>query len=80
MLTEYQIEKNKNEFLNICRTNITRPGINEMLEWLENSSDFFRAPSSTQYHGCYPGGLCEHSLNVYKAAKKIMDNMMKKQM
>ena len=76
MLTEYQIEKNKNEFLNICRTNITRPGINEMLEWLENSSDFFRAPSSTQYHGCYPGGLCEHSLNVYKAAKKIMDNMI----
>lgn len=26
---------------------------------------FFEAPASTHYHGSYPGGLVEHSLNVY---------------
>jgi hypothetical protein len=30
-----------------------------------DQSDFFRAPGSTMYHSNYPGGLCEHSLNVY---------------
>lgn len=25
----------------------------------------FRGPASTHYHGSYPGGLVEHSLNVY---------------
>lgn len=32
---------------------------------LSNKSDFFSAPASARYHGAYPGGLCEHSLNVY---------------
>lgn len=76
MLTPNQVELNKQEFLNLCRTHITRPGLEELLNWLENNSDFFTAPSSTQYHGCYPGGLCEHSLNVYKAANKIAKEMV----
>lgn len=76
MLTAKQIEDNKTEFLNICRTYITRPGINELLDWLENRSDFFTAPGSSQFHGAYAGGLCEHSLNVYKAAKNIMENFV----
>lgn len=76
MLTPKQIEDNKQEFLKICQDLITRPGIEEMLDWLENRSDFFTAPSSSQYHGAYPGGLCEHSLNVYKAAKHICETMV----
>ena len=38
--------------------------INDFLGWLQDS-DFFTAPSSTQYHLAREGGLAEHSLNVY---------------
>ena len=40
-----------------------RKGIKALIEYLENS-DFFTAPASTAYHGAYPGGLLEHSINV----------------
>ena len=55
---------NKERFIEIFTSQIHRPGAAEMLEWLE-STDFFEAPASTHYHGSYPGGLVEHSLNVY---------------
>lgn len=42
-----------------------RCGYEEFMEWLD-STDFFRAPASTKYHGNYEGGLAEHSLNVYR--------------
>lgn len=29
-------------------------------------SDFFTAPASGRFHCCHEGGLCEHSINVYK--------------
>ena len=32
-------------------------------DWLE-STDFYSAPASTKYHGCYAGGLFDHSYNV----------------
>ena len=57
-------DSKKEKFINICRDKIRRSGREELLEWLEQS-DFFSAPASTKYHGCYEGGLCEHSLNVY---------------
>ena len=50
---------NKQKFLDICREDIKRDGIEELLKWLENS-DFFTAPASTRFHGNYEGGLCEH--------------------
>ena len=52
-------------FIEIYQAQITRPGADALLEYLEHKSDFFTAPSSTRFHGCYEGGLCEHSLNVY---------------
>lgn len=55
---------NKERFIEIFTSQIHRPGAAELLEWLE-STDFFEAPASTHYHGNYPGGLVEHSLNVY---------------
>jgi len=55
----------KEEFLEIFRANITRDGADQLLNYLENKSDFFTAPASARYHGAYAGGLCEHSLNVY---------------
>ena len=62
---ENKIQVNKEDFLNILKS-VGRPGIDKLIEWLENWSDFFTAPASTVYHGNYEGGLCEHSLNVYE--------------
>lgn len=63
---------NKETFISICKKYITRNGIDELLSWLENS-DFFTAPASTKYHGNYEGGLCEHSLNVYRELVHLND-------
>lgn len=41
-----------------------RKGIPEMLNWME-AAGFLDAPASTKFHGCYPGGLADHSNNVY---------------
>ena len=42
-----------------------REGINALLEYLEQETDFFIAPSSTKYHDACDGGLLHHSLKVY---------------
>lgn len=55
----------KEEFIQIYKEKITRPGAAELLDYLENKSDFFTAPASARYHNSFEGGLCEHSLNVY---------------
>ena len=57
---------NEERFKEIYQTQITRTGAPELLAWLE-STDFFTAPASTRFHGAYPGGLVDHSLNVYFA-------------
>ena len=54
----------KQRFLDICKNEMKREGLDKLLDWLEKS-DFFEAPASTKYHGNYAGGLLEHSLNVY---------------
>lgn len=61
----------KDEFLSICKKDICRDGIEELLGWVEES-DFFYAPASTRFHGNYKYGLLEHSLNVYKALNKLV--------
>lgn len=65
-----KIDKNKDKFIELLRST-KRDGIEDLISWLVNKSDFFNAPSSTIYHCNYPGGLCQHSLNVYYAAKKL---------
>ena len=56
----------QNRFVEIFKDKIKREGADKLLEYLLSPScDFFRAPASTKYHGCYPGGLAQHSLNVY---------------
>lgn len=49
---------------------IKRPGADKLLAWLE-STDFFTAPASTRYHLARPGGLAEHSVNVYKRLTEL---------
>ena len=33
--------------------------------------DFYVAPASTKFHGCFPNGLVKHSLRVYYCALKL---------
>lgn len=75
MLTETQIQDNKEKFISILKT-IEREGadIAGLINKLE-TSDFFTAPASTQYHCSYRGGLCEHSLNVYNQLCKVVSIM-----
>ena len=54
----------KEDFIEMLRYYIQRPGIENIIRWLE-STDFFMAPASTKYHGAYPGGLVQHSINVF---------------
>ena len=58
-------EDKKREFIEIYNKCIKRDGADRLLEYLENRSDFFTAPASSQYHLSRVGGLCEHSINVY---------------
>lgn len=65
------IAKIKTEYLDICKSEIHREGIDGLIDWLE-ASDFFTAPASSKFHGAYEGGLAEHSLNVYKCLKAMV--------
>lgn len=44
---------------------VERPGMDNLLSYLSNETDFFTAPASATYHGAYEGGLLDHSLAVY---------------
>ena len=67
------MEDYKQEFLKIYKENITREGADKLLDYLQNQSDFFTAPASGRRHNNFEGGLCAHSLNVYKRFKKIIE-------
>ena len=54
----------KAKFLEAVDNNIQRPGINDLVAWIE-AGDFFTAPASTKYHESFEGGLVLHSLNVF---------------
>ena len=60
----------KEEFYRVARANIDREGLEDLLEWLQEE-DFFEAPASTRYHGNYPCGLVQHSLDVFNYALRI---------
>ena len=63
----------REEFLEIYKNNIKRDGADKLLAWLESSEcDFFKAPASTRFHSNYEGGLCDHSVNVYKRLKNLI--------
>lgn len=67
------LNKQKETFIACCRENISREGLDALLDWLEKS-DFFRAPASSRYHGAYAGGLCEHSLDVFQYARQLTES------
>lgn len=60
----------KAEFIDIYTTCVTREGADKLLDYLTNS-DFFTAPASARFHLAEEGGLCQHSLNVYKRLRDL---------
>lgn len=61
----------KEKYIEIYQKYITRTGADRLLTWLD-TSDFFIAPASTMFHGAHPGGLVEHSLNVYERLRDLV--------
>ena len=62
----------KEEFCEIFRSQIARPGSEKLLTWMEGT-DFFTAPASTRFHGACAEGLVMHSLNVYHALMEQLE-------
>jgi len=70
------VEALKSEFKNLLLST-NRRNIDNVINWLETKTDFFNAPSSTNYHGNYEHGLLEHSMNVYKVSLEIYNSLIK---
>lgn len=64
----------REEFISLLRST-ERKGIDNVIKCLE-STDFFDAPASTVFHGNYPGGLLDHSLNVARVALRLKTSML----
>ena len=62
----------KEEFLNLLRS-VQREGMEDLIKFVE-STDFFKAPASTRFHGNFEGGLLQHSMKVYEILKEKLNN------
>ena len=49
---------------------IERPGAADLLQWM-GANGFFEAPASKRHHGAKPGGLAEHSINVFRRLLRL---------
>ena len=58
-------EELKKEFIELLKST-NREGIEDLIKFMEEKTDFFSAPASTKFHGSYEGGLLEHSMKVYE--------------
>jgi len=67
------IESYKKEYIDIFNKYINREGCQPLLEYL-TKSDFFVAPASSQFHSAFEGGLCYHSINVFKRFLNMVKN------
>ena len=59
----------KEKFIELLK-NTNREGMNELISFMEEKTDFFKAPASTRFHGAFEGGLLEHSMKVYEILKE----------
>ena len=59
-MTEENIKRFEELLLSVDRT-----GIDKLLGYIKNKTDFYTAPASTRFHLACDGGLLQHSLNVY---------------
>jgi len=64
-LSEEECLKNKESIRDLLLST-SRPGMERLVDWIEQKTDFYSAPASTKYHLACKGGLARHSLNVYE--------------
>lgn len=76
-MNEQEILNNKQKFFDYCHKYIKRDGLDTLLSVLETKTDFFTAPSSTKFHLNTPGGLCQHSLNVFETAMSLNASLLR---
>jgi 23S rRNA maturation-related 3'-5' exoribonuclease YhaM len=50
-----------------------REGMIDLIGYMMQEG-FFESPASTRFHGCFKGGLAEHSLGVYEILKQLIGN------
>lgn len=62
---------NRDFFKLLCRTYIKRDGLERLLAYLEQHTDFYTAPASSSRHLNERGGLCLHSLNVFETILRL---------
>lgn len=63
-LKDSKIVNNRIQAINLLNE-VKRPGISDLIEYLDLTG-FFLDPASSKYHNNFQGGLCLHSLNVTK--------------
>jgi len=59
------------KFLKLLKST-ERNGIDDLILYIANETDFFTAPASSKNHGNYEHGLLEHSIDVYDNLIKII--------
>ncbi len=66
----------KDKFIELLKST-NREGMEELIKFIEEKTDFFIAPASTRFHGSHEGGLLEHSMKVYEILDyKIKNNVI----
>ena len=63
----------KEKFLELLKS-VQRDGIEDLIKFME-STDFFKAPASTRFHGDFEGGLLQHSLKVYEILEEKLKHL-----
>ena len=67
------------ERIELALKSTEREGIKDLLEWMDQNG-FYSAPCSTKYHFSKPGGLAEHSVNVFEVALDLAASLHSDQM
>mgnify|MGYP000379651334 CR=1 FL=1 len=61
------LENNKSIYIDNLK-DVGREGVDKVIEW--GKDGLFTAPANTVCHNACEGGLCDHSLNVYRRMVK----------
>lgn len=67
-------DERKKEFLDLIEKALAPDDAEHLLHSLV-ARGFFKAPASGKYHGCYEGGLADHSIEVTKALLYYTENL-----
>jgi len=71
------MEEVKSRISNLLKAT-ERKGIEDLLAWMDENG-FYSAPCSSKYHLTKPGGLAEHSLNVFRCTFSMIEAFYLKQ-